>query len=266
MLLEVNNIEVIYNEVILVLKGMSLEVPESSIVTLLGSNGAGKSTTLKATSGLLKPENGETTRGTIAMSGQRIDGLSPEAIVRLGIVQVMEGRHIFEELTVEENLIAGSHVNRKAGQFRDDIEKVYEYFPVLKKLRKRVAGYMSGGEQQMLAIGRAFMTGPRLLLLDEPSLGLAPLVVEGLFEIIVRINQEEKCAILLVEQNANIALDIASYGYIMEKGQIVLEGPVDELKVHKNVKEFYLGIDETGTRKSFREIKHYKRKKRWFSS
>jgi branched-chain amino acid transport system ATP-binding protein len=266
MFLEVNNIEVIYNEVILVLKGLSLQVSDQSIVTLLGSNGAGKTTTLKSISGLLKPENGETTRGTITFLDRRIDGLAPEAIVRLGIVQVMEGRHIFEELTVEENLIAGSHAGKTARGFREAMEKIYVYFPVLRDLRKRVAGYLSGGEQQMLAIGRAFMTEPKLLLLDEPSLGLAPLIVDELFTIVQRINREEGCAILLVEQNAHIALDVASYGYIMEKGQIVLEGPVEELKVHKNVKEFYLGIDESGDRKSFREIKHYKRKKRWFSS
>ncbi|MFC1903160.1 ABC transporter ATP-binding protein [Chloroflexota bacterium] len=262
-MLQVNNIQVIYEKVIMVLRGLSLEVPENSIVALLGSNGAGKTTTLKAISGLLKPENGEVTHGSITYQGQRIDGKDPADIVRMGISQVMEGRRIFKELTVEENLATGLYIRKDRSDW--GIESVYHYFPVLKERRKHVAGYLSGGEQQMLVIGRALLTQPKLLLLDEPSLGLAPLIALELFEIIKRINQERETTILLVEQNAQLALSIASWGYVMENGQIVLDGPSDEVRENRNVREFYLGLNEKGERKSFRDVKHYTRKKRWFS-
>lgn len=266
MLLEVNNIEVIYNEVILVLKGLSLKVPESQIIALLGSNGAGKTTTLKAISGLLKPENGEVADGDIYFEGKRIDKIEPERIVKLGITQVMEGRKLFDELTVEENLRAGSYIRRNAQEISLDYDKVYNYFYVLNRLKKQRAGYLSGGEQQMLVIAMAMMTRPKLLLLDEPSLGLAPLITQELFRIIRRINKEEGTSILLVEQNAHLALAIAQYGYIMESGRIVLDGSVEALKSNRNVKEFYLGLTEMGELKNFREVKHYTRRKRWFSS
>jgi len=263
--LAVNNIEVIYNEVILVLKGLSLEVAEGSIVALLGANGAGKTTTLKAISGLLKAESGEVTDGTIEYGGERIDLLPPEAIVKRGISQIMEGRRVFEDLTVDENLKAGAHIRRNRRSFQHDYETVMNYFPRLRERRHQKAGYLSGGEQQMLVIGRALMVGPRLLLLDEPSLGLSPLLVREIFGIVEKVNREEGTTILLVEQNANIALSIAHYGYIMENGRVVLDGPVEKLRENEDVKEFYLGLTEVGTRKSFREIKHYKRRKRWLS-
>ncbi len=264
-MLKVNNIEVVYNEVILVLKGLSLQVEEGKIVALLGANGAGKSTTLKAISGLLKAEEGEVTDGDIYFGDERIDGKEPEEIVRLGIFQVMEGRRVFEDLTVEENLICGSYTRKDKKGIKEDFEKVYHYFPRLKERRKQLAGYLSGGEQQMLAIGRALMARPQLMLLDEPSLGLSPLLVKEIFEIIRDINKKEGTTILLVEQNARIALSIADYGYIMENGKIVLDGEADKLRENEDVKEFYLGLTEVGSRKSYRDVKHYKRRKRWLS-
>ncbi len=263
-MLSLNNVEVIYNKVILVLKGMSLQVPQGQIVGLLGANGAGKTTTLKAISGLLKPEDGEVTDGSIEFLGQPIHNHDPEDIVRMGIFQVMEGRRVFEHLTVEENLIAGAYT-APGGSLHDDLEMVYTYFPRLKERRKQTAGYLSGGEQQMLAIGRALMAHPKLMLLDEPSLGLAPLLVREIFNIVQRINQEHGTTILLVEQNANLTLQVADYAYIMENGRIVLEGTPAELKENADVREFYLGLTEVGKRKSYREVKHYKRRKRWLS-
>jgi branched-chain amino acid transport system ATP-binding protein len=264
-MLKLNNIEVVYNDVILVLKGLSLEVPRGSIVALLGGNGAGKTTTLKAISGLLKAEEGEITDGSIEFMGRRIDQKGPEEIVRMGIFQVMEGRRVFEELTVDENIRMGAYTRKDRQNIKQDYELVFGYFPRLKERRSQLAGYLSGGEQQMLVIGRALMARPQLLMLDEPSLGLAPLLVQEIFQIIRRINQEEKTTVLLVEQNANIALSIADYGYVMENGKIVLDGPVSKLKENADVKEFYLGLTEVGKRKSFRDIKHYKRRKRWLS-
>ena len=264
-MLELNNIEVIYNDVILVLKGLSLEVPEGKIVALLGTNGAGKTTTLKAISGLLKTEDGEVTDGSIGLFGERIDRLGAEDIVRRGIFQVMEGRRVFEHLNVEENLLAGAYTRKDRGKLRGDIERVYGYFPMLKERSGQEAGYLSGGEQQMLAIGRAMMASPKLMLLDEPSLGLAPLLVQEIFEIIQRINREQGTTILLVEQNATLALGIADFGYIMEGGRVVLEGKPEVLAANEDVKEFYLGLTEVGARKSYRDVKHYKRRKRWLS-
>ena len=264
-MLKLNNVEVVYDRTILVLKGISLEVPEQRIVTLLGSNGAGKSTTLKAISGLLRPERGEIIVGSVELHGERIDHLRPEQIVKLGVTQVMEGRRVFEDLTTEENLIAGAHTRRGAGELRRDLAAVYEYFPRLAERKGLKAGYLSGGEQQMLAIGRAFMARPKLMLLDEPSLGLAPLLVEEIFQIIQRLNREEKVTVLLVEQNAAMALTIAEHGYVMENGRIVLEGPAAMLRENADVKEFYLGLTEVGSRKSYRDVKHYKRRKRWLS-
>ena len=264
-LLLVNNIEVIYHNVILVLKGMSLKVEQGQIVAILGSNGAGKTTTLKAISGLLKSENGEVTDGQIRFKGQRIDRRYPEELVRMGIFQVMEGRRVFEDLTVEDNLIAGGHTNKNKGMLRRDMEKVYTYFPRLKDRRKVLAGYISGGEQQMLVIGRGLMAHPALLLMDEPSMGLSPLLVSEIFEIIRRINQEQQVSILLVEQNARLALNIADHGYVMENGRIVLDDTVDKLKQNADVKEFYLGLTEVGKKKSYRDVKHYKRRKRWLT-
>jgi branched-chain amino acid transport system ATP-binding protein len=263
--LVLNNVEVVYDHVILVLKGMSLVVPEGKVVALLGSNGAGKTTTLKAISGLLKSENGEFTDGYIEFYGERISGMEAETIVRKGIFQVMEGRRVFEHLTVEENLIAGAYTRRDRPNIRKDIDGVYEYFPRLRQLKSRTAGYLSGGEQQMLAIGRALMARPKLMLLDEPSLGLAPLLVREIFRIIKQINEDQGTTILVVEQNANIALSIADYGYIMENGRIVLDGEVDKLIDNEDVREFYLGMGDLGTRKSYRDVKHYKRRKRWLS-
>jgi branched-chain amino acid transport system ATP-binding protein len=262
-MLALNNIEVMYNDVVLVLKGLSLDVAEGQIVALLGSNGAGKSTTLKAISGLLKTENGEVTDGEITFAGQSLTRHDAAEIVRLGIFQVMEGRRVFEHLTVEENLRAGAYTQR--GRLADDLVLVYDYFPRLKERRAQVAGFLSGGEQQMLAIGRALMAHPRLVMLDEPSLGLAPLIVEEIFRIIRRINKERSATILLVEQNARLALDVADHAYIMENGRIVLAGTPTELRGNADVREFYLGLNELGTRKSYRDVKHYKRRKRWLS-
>ncbi len=263
-MLKVNNIEVIYDDVILVLKGMSLEVPSGSIVALLGSNGAGKSTTLKAISGLLKSENGEVTDGNIQFFGERIDTLDPEQVVRRGIFQVMEGRRVFEDLTVEENILMGGFTRHDRAGIHRDYALCFDYFPRLKDRRKQLAGYLSGGEQQMLAISRGLMARPKLMLLDEPSLGLAPLLVQEIFRIIQQINREERTTLLLVEQNANLALSIASFGYIMESGRIVLDGDVAKLKSNEDVKEFYLGGGE-GERKRYKNLKFYKRRKRWLS-
>ena len=263
-LLRLNNVEVIYDKVILVLKGLSLEVPEGKIVALLGANGAGKSTTLKAISGLLKSEDGEVTDGSIEYLGRPIQRLDPADIVRQGIFQVMEGRRVFDHLTVEENLRAGAH-SRGRVDFKRDLEFVYRYFPRLLQRRHGQAGYLSGGEQQMLAIGRALMARPMLMMLDEPSLGLSPLLVQEIFEIIARINRESRTTILLVEQNARLALSIADYAYLMESGRVVLDGEPAKLRANEDVKEFYLGLSELGARKSYREVKHYKRRKRWLS-
>ncbi len=264
-MLKLNNVEVVYDRAVLVLRGISLEVPDQRIVTLLGSNGAGKSTTLKAISGLLKPERGEIITGSVEFAGERIDHRGPEEIVKLGITQVMEGRRVFQDLTAEENLRAGAHTRRDGAEVKRDMELVYEYFPKLAERRTLKAGYLSGGEQQMLAIGRALMARPRLMLLDEPSLGLAPLLVEEIFQIIERLNREEKLTVLLVEQNAAMALTVAQYGYIMENGRIVLDGETANLRDNADVKEFYLGLTEVGKRKSYRDIKHYRRRKRWLS-
>jgi len=264
-LLSLNNVEVIYSDVILVLKGMSLQVEAGKIVALLGGNGAGKSTTLKAISGLLKSEEGEVTDGSISFLGERIDTIDPEEVVRRGVFQVMEGRRVFDELTVHENLVAGAHTRPSWREAKKDMETVFHYFPRLKERRHNIAGYLSGGEQQMLAIGRALMARPKLMLLDEPSLGLAPLLVREIFEIIKRINEEEKATILLVEQNARVALSIAHYGYIMENGKIVLDDTVEKLRENEDIKEFYLGLSQVGGKKSFRDVKHYRRRKRWLS-
>jgi branched-chain amino acid transport system ATP-binding protein len=262
-MLTLNNIEVIYDGVILVLKGVSLNVREGAITTLLGANGAGKTTTLKAISGLLRSERGEITKGTVELAGKRIDRLAPHEVVKHGIVQVFEGRRVFEHLTTEENLIAGAHIRRDG--VSPGIERVYQYFPRLKERRYVQSGYLSGGEQQMLVIGRALMSGPRVVLLDEPSLGLAPMLVEEIFSIVQRLNREEKLTVLLVEQNATLALAIAEHGYVMENGRIVLEGAAEALKDNADIREFYLGLTEVGARKSYRDVKHYKRRKRWLS-
>lgn len=261
-MLALNNLEVIYDEVILVLRGLSLQIEQGSIVVLLGSNGAGKSTTLKAASGLLPSEHGEVTDGSVVFEGRDITKLDPPERVRLGMSLVMEGRHVFEHLTVAENLTAGAY-SRTRAQIDETNDLVYTFFPKLKDLRNRTAGYLSGGEQQMLAIGRALMSNPRLLMLDEPSLGLAPILVKEIFDNIKRLNDELGLTVLVIEQNARRALDVADRGYIMEQGRIVLEGPALELKENPDVKEFYLGIGEEGDRKSFRDVKHYKRRKRW---
>ena len=264
-ILNVNNIEVIYDDVILVLKGLSLEVEESHIVCLLGANGAGKTTTLKAISGLLKTEEGEVTDGSIEFRGQRINGMEPEKIVRLGIFQVMEGRRVFADLTVEENLIAASHTQKSKAKMRTNMDVVVSYFPRLKERWRGLAGYLSGGEQQMLVIGRAMMATPKLMMLDEPSLGLSPLLVGEIFEIIKKINSQEGTTILLVEQNARMALNISSHGYIMENGRIVLDDTTEKLMDNEDVKMFYLGMTDVGTKRSYRDVKHYKRRKRWLT-
>jgi len=263
-LLRVNNIEVIYDHVILVLKGVSLEVPAGGIVALLGANGAGKSTTLKAISNLLHAERGEVTKGSIEFMGERVDGRDAADLVRAGIVQVMEGRRVFEHLTVEENLLAGAYT-RGGLRARPDLERVYQYFPRLRERQRVKAGYVSGGEQQMTAIGRALMARPRLMLLDEPSMGLAPLLVREIFDIVLRLNREEKVSILLAEQNAAMALRVVRYGYVMESGRIVLDGDSEQLRANEDIKEFYLGLTGVGRRRSYRDVKHYKRRKRWLS-
>ena len=264
-LLSVNNIEVIYDHVILVLKGVSLTVPEGGIVALLGANGAGKSTTLKAISGLLRTERGEVTKGAIELLGEPIHRKNPAEVVTRGIVQVMEGRHVFEHLTVEENLLTGAYTRRKARSIQRDLELVYRYFPRLRDRRSVNAGYTSGGEQQMVAIGRALMARPKLMLLDEPSMGLAPMLVQEIFEIVSRLNREENVAVLLAEQNAAMALRFAQYAYVMESGRIVLDGDGRTISENEDVKEFYLGLSGVGQRKSYRDVKHYKRRKRWLS-
>ncbi len=264
-MLRLNNIEVIYSDVILVLKGVSLEVPDGKIISLLGANGAGKTTTLKAISGVLYTELGEVTDGSIEFDDMRIDGKAPEEIVQMGIVQVMEGRRMFEHLTVEENLRVGAYARKDRDVILKDLESVYHYFPRLKDLKGHVSGYLSGGERQMLVMGRALMANPKVMLLDEPSLGLSPLLVREIFGIIKRINKEEGTSILLVEQNAKIALSTSDYGYIMENGRVVLDGPSPKLKENEDIKEFYLGLSQVGKRKSYREVKHYRRRKRWLS-
>ena len=264
-MLKLNNVEVVYDRTILVLRGVSCEVPQGQIVALLGSNGAGKSTTLKTISGILKPERGEVTAGAVEFDGVRIDQRDPAAIVKLGIAQIMEGRRVFGLLTTEENLIAGAHTRHDRARIARDRELVYEYFPRLAERREVKAGYLSGGEQQMLAIGRGLMSRPQVMLMDEPSLGLAPLLVAEIFAIIQRLNKEEGLTVLLVEQNVAMALSIAHYGYIMENGRIVLDGPADTLRDNADIKEFYLGLSEVGSRKSYRDVKHYRRRKRWLS-
>jgi branched-chain amino acid transport system ATP-binding protein len=264
-MLSINNIEVVYDNVVLVLKGVSLEVKSGSITTLLGGNGAGKTTTLKAVSGVLRTERGNVTKGTIALDGKRVDGMRPFDVTKLGISQVFEGRRVFEHLTTEENLIAGAHLLRSAGKVRSGIEHVYAYFPILKDRRSQLSGYLSGGEQQMLAIGRALMSEPKVMLLDEPSLGLAPMLVEEIFGIVRQLVSRERLSVLLVEQNATMALEVADHGYVMETGRIVLEGSVEALRANSDIREFYLGLNEVGSRKSYRDVKHYKRRKRWLS-
>lgn len=261
-LLQLNNISVVYSDVIQVLKGVSLAVEKNRIVSLLGSNGAGKTTTLKAVSGLLKPENGRVTDGTILYRESEIQNLAPETITRHGIIQVLEGRQPFKYLTIEENLRVGT-ATRRGKPYRDDLERVYRYFPAIEKRRRVLAGYCSGGELQMLVMGRALMAHPELLLLDEPSLGLAPLVVREIFRIIRRINEEEGTTIVLVEQNARMALQIAHYGYVMENGKIVMEGTADALRENPDIREFYLGMSAAGAVKSYSEVKSYHRRKRW---
>ena len=264
-ILSVNNIEVIYDHVILVLKGVSLSVPEGGIVALLGANGAGKSTTLKAISGLLKAERGEVTKGSILFKGERVEHLTPNELVRRGCIQVMEGRHCFGHLTIEENLLTGAFTRTDGrGAVMADLERVYAYFPRLKERRDAQAGYTSGGEQQMCAVGRALMSRPQMILLDEPSMGLAPQIVEEIFEIVKELNVKEGVSFLLAEQNTNIALRYATYGYILESGRVVMDGEAQALRENEDVKEFYLGMS-TGGRKSFREVKHYRRRKRWLT-
>ncbi len=264
-LLTVNNIEVIYDHVILVLKGVSLDVPRGGIVALLGANGAGKSTTLKAISNLLRAERGDVTKGSIEFDGERVDRMTPNDLVRRGVIQVMEGRHIFEHLTVEENLLTGAYTRRDGrAEIQKDLDMVYGYFPRLKERRRAQAGYTSGGEQQMCALGRALMSRPRMILLDEPSMGLAPQLVESIFETVKRLNEEEGVSFLLAEQNTNMALKYAKYGYILENGRVVLDGEASALGQNEDVKEFYLGLSASG-RKSYRETKHYKRRKRWLA-
>lgn len=263
-MLKINNIEVIYSDVILVLRGVSLEVGQGQVVSLLGGNGAGKTTTLKAISGLLLREDGSVTRGSIEFEGQRLDKMPAEEIARLGIVQVLEGRRLFRHLTTEENLRTGALIHRINGsEISRRLNEVYHFFPLLQNLRHKTAGYLSGGEQQMVAIGRALMARPKLMLLDEPSLGLAPLLVQEIFEIVRKVNTESGVSMLVVEQNASVALRASEYAYVMETGRIVLDGPSPQLAQNADIKEFYLGLTQLGERKSYREVKHYKRRKRW---
>jgi branched-chain amino acid transport system ATP-binding protein len=264
-LLTVNNIEVIYDHVILVLKGVSLQVPEGGIVALLGANGAGKSTTLKAISNLLGAERGDVTKGSIEYMGKAVEKLTPSDLVQLGVIQVMEGRHCFEHLTVEENLLTGAYTRKDGGQaIRDSLDKVYHYFPRLAERKTSLAGYTSGGEQQMTALGRALMANPSMILLDEPSMGLAPQLVEEIFEIVDALNKKEGVSFLLAEQNTNVALKYAGYGYILENGRVVMDGVAKSLRENEDVKEFYLGLS-SGERRSFRDVKHYRRRKRWLT-
>jgi branched-chain amino acid transport system ATP-binding protein len=264
-MLRVNNIEVVYSEVILVLKGVSIEVPDKSIVAMLGANGGGKTTLLKAISGLLTTENGEVTDGNITFNDVRIEKIPPEERVKMGITQIIEGRMVFTHLTVEENLEAGHYVLRGKSPMREDRDKVYNYFPRLRDLRKSTAGYLSGGEQQMLVIGRALMSKPKLFMLDEPSMGLAPIIVEEIFGIIQKMQSDQGIAMLLVEQNAFAALSIADHGYVMENGKVMLDAPAAKLLDNPDVKEFYMGIGDRGERKKYSEVKHYKRRKRWIA-
>ncbi len=264
-ILSLNNIEVIYDHVVLVLKGVSLTVPRAGIVAILGANGAGKTTTLKAISNLLKAERGEVTKGSIVFDGERVDKMSPNELVRRGCIQVMEGRHCFGHLSIEENLLTGAFTRRDGNAaIKRDLEKIYTLFPRLKQRRNSQAGYTSGGEQQMCAVGRAMMSKPKMILLDEPSMGLAPQIVEEIFEIVRRLNTEEGVSFLVAEQNTNMALRYATYGYIMETGRVVMDGEAKMLRENEDVKEFYLGVSE-GDKKSFREVKSYKRRKRWLS-
>jgi len=264
-MLQVNSIEVIYMHVIQVLRGVSLEVGDGKIVALLGANGGGKTTTLKAISGLLKTEEGEVTDGSIDFDGQRIDKRNPDDIAAMGVSQIMEGRRVLEHLSVEENLLVFAHRRKDRGGIKRDIDMVFDYFPKIKDLRHQTSGYLSGGEQQMLVIGRAMMARPKLMLLDEPSLGLGPLLVQEIYEIIQRINAEQKTSMLLVEQNARAALGIADYGYVMENGKVVLDGPAEKLRDNEDVQEFYMGLSAIGSKKSYREVKHYRRRKRWLA-
>jgi branched-chain amino acid transport system ATP-binding protein len=265
LILKINNIEVKYHEIILVLKGVSIEVPKGGIVALLGANGAGKSTTLKAISGLLKHEDGEVTDGSIEFMGESIHRLGAEKIAKMGIVQVIEGRRVFEHLTVEQNLKVGAHMRRRGKSVKEGLEVVYHYFPRLREKRNEVAGLVSGGEQQMTVVGRALMTRPKLILLDEPSMGLAPLLIHEIFNIITRLNREENISILLVEQNVKLALNVAPYAYVMENGRIVMDDTSEKLRENPDIKDFYLGLTDVGGRKSFRGVKHYKRRKRWLT-
>ena len=261
-ILEVNNIEAVYNHVILVLKGVSLNVKKGGITTLLGGNGAGKTTTLKSISNLLASERGEVTKGSITFNNQDVHQLDPSQLVKMGVIQVMEGRHCFEHLTVEENLLTGGYTRKSNKEVKNDLERVYEYFPRLKERRTSQAGYTSGGEQQMVAIGRALMANPKMILLDEPSMGLAPQLVKQIFEIVSQINKKEGVTILLAEQNTNMALQYAEYAYILENGRVVMEGPAKSMRDNEDVKEFYLGISGEG-RQSYRDFKQYRRRKRW---
>jgi branched-chain amino acid transport system ATP-binding protein len=264
-MLSLNNIEVVYDGIILVLKGVSLVAKEGSITALLGANGAGKTTTLKAITGVLAAERGQVTKGTIEFDGARLDRLPAHEVVRRGVTQVFEGRRVFENLTVEENLVAGGHTQHDQAVIRRGIERAYDLFQPLKERRNRRAGYLSGGEQQMLVIGRALMSDPKAILLDEPSLGLAPRVIESIFDVILRLKEGDGMTVLLVEQNAALALDVADHGYVMENGRIVLEGPATTLRQNSDIKEFYLGLNESGSRRSYRDVKRYRRRKRWLT-
>jgi len=262
-MLSIQEIEVVYMGAILVLRGVSMEVPDGEIISLLGANGGGKTTTLKAISGMLSIEDGKVTHGRVEYNGERIDGLSPQDIAKKGIIQIMEGRQVLEHLTAEQNLKAGALVWGNKSVRNDDLEKIFHFFPRLKNLRTRTSGYLSGGEQQMLVTGRALMAHPKVMLLDEPCIGLSPMLRNEIFEIIKRINREEKTTVLLVEQNVNMALSVSSYGYVMENGRIVLDGSSEELRKNEDIKEFYLGLCLSGERRSYKDVKHYKRRKRW---
>ncbi|MEJ2158107.1 MAG: ABC transporter ATP-binding protein [Desulfobacteraceae bacterium] len=262
-MLEVKNIEVVYKNVIRVLRGVSLTVSAGQIVALLGANGGGKTTTLKAISGMLRTEEGDVTEGRIAFDGKRINRFGPDKIAVLGISQAMEGRRVLEHLNVEENLLVGAYCRKDRSGVRQDLEMVYDYFSPLRRLKRRMSGYLSGGEQQMLVIGRALMARPKLMLLDEPSLGLAPLMVREIFDIIKKINADREMAILLVEQNVRAALEIADYGHVLENGRVVLSGPAEVLRNNQDIREFYLGLSSAGSQKSYRDVKHYRRRKRW---
>ena len=262
-MLELTNVEMMYSKVILVLKGISMFVPQGSVVALLGANGAGKTTILKCISGMEHVEDGEVTEGSIKFEKHRIDRTDPTEIVRRGMIHVLEGRRILEHLSVEQNLLVGSHLQKRRQEMKNDLETIYSYFPPLTKLRTHTSGYLSGGEQQMLVLGRALMARPKLILLDEPSLGLSPLMVKEIFQVLRKVNTEQKMTMLIVEQNAKVALSIANHGYILENGRLVLDGTAQELLENADIKEFYLGLSIKGKRKSYREVKHYKRRKRW---